>query len=44
MSTWAPDVVVLEHDHGGEIHAVSIQTTNKNTVFLDQSKACFDVC
>lgn len=42
--TWAPDVVVLEHNHGREIHAMGIQTTNKNTIFLDQSKACVWMC
>ncbi|KAI6748594.1 hypothetical protein HG530_015367 [Fusarium avenaceum] len=33
-----PDVVVLEHDHGAEIHPVSVRAANQHAVLFNQAK------
>lgn len=45
----APDVVVLEHDHGAEVHAMRIGASNQHAIFLNEaepgsclSRACDD--
>ena len=38
--TCRPDVVVLEHDHAGQIMAVGVGTTDEHTVLLDEAEAC----
>lgn len=37
-ATPAPDVVVLEHDHGAEVHAMRIGASNQHSVFLDEAE------
>lgn len=34
----APDVVVLEHYHGAEVHAMRISTSNQHAVFLNETE------
>lgn len=35
----APDVVVLEHDHGAQVHAVAVGAADEHAVLLDQPEA-----
>lgn len=34
----APDVVVLEHDHGAQVHAVAVGAADQHAVLLDQAE------
>lgn len=34
----APDVVVLEHDHGAEVHAVRVGASDQHSVLLNQAE------
>lgn len=34
----APDVVVLEHDHGAQVHAVAVRAADHHAVLLDQAE------
>lgn len=34
----APDVVVLEHDHGAQVHAVAVCAADQHAVLLDQAE------